>query len=254
MLAAPGAPPRDQRHHDAHGGQVRGEARGERQRRVRGPLPVPACRLLTGPWRAVGRRGGDDALIAAQAGARIVGGEAGQRARDEGRALLPDHVEVEPEPGQRSRPEVFDHHVRGGGEAARGGEVARPPQVQDRPALAPVEERVRDTGHARAAGRVDVDDVGALVGEQHGCQRPGHVLAEVDNPEACQRTRHFHTLLDVASPDDLRGTEPLMEAPGPPMEQAAKIRSCLDGAASLPEDRIEEAARWTRLPLTPLMP
>ena len=125
--------------------------------------------------------------------------------------LLPDRVEVEPEPGQHSRPEVFDHDVGGGREAARGGEVARPLQVQDRPALAPVEERVRDTGHARAAGRVDVDDVGTLVGEQHGRQRPGHVLAEVDDPQACQRTRHADVLLGEASPNDLRGSRSPME-------------------------------------------
>src|ERR1700733_12805526 len=39
--------------------------------------------------------------------------------------------------------------------------------------LAAVEERVRHARQARPAGRVDVDDIGPLVGEQHGGQRPG---------------------------------------------------------------------------------
>ena len=30
-------------------------------------------------------------------------------------------------------------------------------------------------------GRIDVDDVGALVGQHHGGQWPGDVLAEIDN-------------------------------------------------------------------------
>jgi hypothetical protein len=56
-----------------------------------------------------------------------------------------------------------------------------------------------------------VDNVGTLVGEQHGRQRPGHVLAEVDDPEACQRTRHVDVLLGESSPNDLRGSRSPME-------------------------------------------
>src|SRR5215831_8434941 len=88
---------------------------------TRWPLSVPAWRLLPRPRRAVGRRGGDDALVAAHPGPRIAGAEAGQRAGDEGGVLLPDFVKVEPEPPQHTRPEVFDHDIGGGGETARGG-------------------------------------------------------------------------------------------------------------------------------------
>ena len=115
------------------------------------------------------------------------------------RAWPPGRVQVKPEPGEHAGPEVLDHDVGGGGEAACRGQFTRLLQVQDHPALAPVEERVRGACAARAAGRVDVDDVRPLVGEQHGGQRAGHVLPEVDDPQAGQRAGQSVDLVDDRS-------------------------------------------------------
>ena len=49
-----------------------------------------------------------------------------------------------------------------------------------------VGERPREARHL-AAGRLDLDDVGAEVGEQHRAVRPGERLREVDDPHTLER-------------------------------------------------------------------
>ena len=34
-----------------------------------------------------------------------------------------------------------------------------------------------------AAGRLDLDDIGAEIREQHGAERPGHDLSEIQDPK-----------------------------------------------------------------------
>jgi hypothetical protein len=46
--------------------------------------------------------------------------------------------------------------------------------------------------------RLDLDDVGALVGQQHGAVRAEDDVGEVDDPDAFERAWHFSFLADGA--------------------------------------------------------
>ena len=61
--------------------------------------------------------------------------------------------------------------------------------VQRDVALAALAPEVRGGGHAHAvAGHgLDLDDVGPEVADDHRPERPGEVLAEVDQPDAFER-------------------------------------------------------------------
>ena len=52
---------------------------------------------------------------------------------------------------------------------------------------------------ARTAGRVDADDVGALVGQDHGRHRAGDVLAEIDYADAVECAAHLRLSFDIDS-------------------------------------------------------
>jgi hypothetical protein len=90
------------------------------------------------------------------------------------------------EPVHDPRAEVLDQHVGPDREAAGDVEVGRIGQVERDTPLTAVVEGVGRLVRPRRAGPVDVDDVGALVGEHHGDERPGHVMTEVDDPDALE--------------------------------------------------------------------
>ena len=141
---------------------------------------------LAGPGqRAVGGgRGADHALPAGQAGPRVVGGEAGHGAVDDAGIGGQDRVRAEAEAVHHARPEVLQDDVGGAGQPPGQGQAARVLEVDDDGPLAAVPGGVGRGVPPGAAGRVDADDLRALVGQQHPGQRAGHVLAEVDNADA----------------------------------------------------------------------
>jgi hypothetical protein len=190
VLAKPGAVPFDQRGHDADGAEERGEVGGDGDRAVGGHGVVPPVGCLTGTRAAVARGGVHDALPGPHAGARVVRGEARQRQVHEPGGGVPESFPAKAEARHHAGPEVLDEHVGARREAVGDVEVAGVGEVEGDAPLAPVEERVGGACRRLAARRVDVDDVGALVGEHDRHQRPRHVVPEVDDPDAFQRTGH----------------------------------------------------------------
>ena len=106
--------------------------------------------------------------------------------------------EVEAEALQAARPEVLDHHVGPAGKLAGEPEVAGVAQVQHHRTLVAVDPQVVGRGltadgrgpRARlvAVGRLDLDDVRAEVGEQHGRVGAGEHPGEVGDEQARQGT------------------------------------------------------------------
>ena len=116
--------------------------------------------------------------------------EAGHRAVDQRRVLLRRRLGADAEAVHDAGPEVLDHHVGAVDQALRDLEVAGRLEVEGDASLAALEEGVGRMLPARAARRVDVDDVGALVGEHDAGQRAGDVLAEIDNADTGEWTCH----------------------------------------------------------------
>jgi len=136
------------------------------------------------------RRRADDALPCRQSRARIVRGEAGQRAVDQRRVRREQPLGAEAETIHDPGTEVFDEYVGGRGELLGDCAVVLGRQVERDAALATVPDRVRRRVVQRSSGRVDTDHFGALIAEHHRGQRPGDVLPEVDDADAIQRTSH----------------------------------------------------------------
>ncbi len=67
-------------------------------------------------------------------------------------------------------------------------------EVEDDAALVAVVGGVGGAVPDGAAGRVDADDIGALVAQEHGRHGAGDVLAEVDNLDAVESARHCRIL------------------------------------------------------------
>jgi hypothetical protein len=106
---------------------------------------------------------------------------------------------VEAEAGQATGLEVLHEHVGATGQLAGGREVVGVLEVQrDRPLVAIDAEVVRGDAlaHRRlprpgvVTGRpLDLDHLGAQVGQQHGRVRPGEDAGEVGDEQAGQRAR-----------------------------------------------------------------
>jgi hypothetical protein len=75
---------------------------------------------------------------------------------------------------------------------ARDVDALRVLEVERDVALAALatHERLVDEAHAVAGERLDLDDVGAEVADDHRAERPREVLAEVDEHDALERSRH----------------------------------------------------------------
>ena len=123
----------------------------------------------------------------AQRSAFLAGGEAGQRQVHQVRVGRNHGGGAQPQPFHHPGAEVLDHHVRGGDQLHGGVAAGRAFQVQLQGLLAAVEYRALGSGAGRVAGAVDLDHLGALVGQQHASQRSREVVAEVDDPIARQR-------------------------------------------------------------------
>ena len=97
-----------------------------------------------------------------------------------------------------------------GGDAA----VERVVHVERDATLAPVEHRGDLILRAVGAGAIDLDDVRALISEQHPDQWTGQVTAEVDDTNACQRTG-FHVSAGHARRPGKRGAQSSSSVPQP---------------------------------------
>lgn len=126
-------------------------------------------------------RRGNDALPCRQISARIIAGEAGERAVDEARVRHHRSMGAEAKALHDTGPEVFDDHVRGGDELACEVEVSGDRQVECDSTFATVPGLVGWRVPGGTSRWVDADDVGALVREEHRAERARDVLAEIDD-------------------------------------------------------------------------
>ncbi len=182
------------------GGPARGpreQCRGDRLRGgVRGRLVADECpveRRLAGRRVALHARqaggGLDHVVVHPSAAVRPVLSVAGDRGVDEVGIDRLHVVVAEPESVHRSGPEVLDEHVgvldELADEVGSGGLL----EVDDDRAFPAVVVR-EDAGHpalvgaeeshdVAESGRLDLDDVGSLVGEHHRGERPGDHHREV---------------------------------------------------------------------------
>ena len=132
----------------------------------------------------------DDALPSLNLRPRVFGAKAGDRAVDQALVCRRHRFCAEAEAVHDAGAEVLDEHVGLADEATGDLEVVRLLEVEDDAALAALEDGVGLVAPARSAGRVDADDLGALVGEHHRRQRPGEVLPEVEHADTIENSCH----------------------------------------------------------------
>jgi hypothetical protein len=147
----------------------------------------------------------DDLVEAGSRPVGTAGAEAGDRERDQARVVLAQGGGVQAEPGEQAGPVVLDEHVGLGAQraqpvgtrgvlevqphrplAAVGGEEVR--RLGGRPlrgAVGRLDER-QPAAAVVAGGRLDLQHVGADVGEHHRGVGPGERAAQVDDPDACE--------------------------------------------------------------------
>ncbi len=158
---------------------------GQRDRRIlRRRLQLAANRMQVGKQPG---GGAEDPFEGAQRSAFLAGAEARQRQVHQPWVGGRHGGGAQPEPFHHPGTEVLDHHVRRGHQSPCGLAAGSALQVQLQDLLAAVEYRARGGGAGRVAGAIHLDDLGALVGQQHAGERPREVVAEVDDPMPRQR-------------------------------------------------------------------
>ena len=197
--AAAGGRALAERGHDSEGAEHAREQVRDRQ-------PDPGRVAVGGAGQAHQPGLGLDDLV--EAGSRPVGtagAEAGDRQRDQAGVVLAQGGGVQAEPGEQAGPVVLDEHVGLGAQraqpvgtrgvlevqphrplAAVGGEEVR--RLGGRPlrrAVGRLDER-QPAAAVVAGGRLDLQHVGADVGEHHRGVGPGERAAQVDDPDACE--------------------------------------------------------------------
>src|SRR5882757_1743781 len=106
---------------------------------------------------------------------------------------------IEAGAGERFGPHVADEDIGAGDQPKQGGVPVRLLEIEDDRALVAVEvdELARHAGMAAAfghgaqeiaAGRLNLDDVGAVVGERSRADRPDDDRRQVDDADARERT------------------------------------------------------------------
>ena len=110
---------------------------------------------------------------------------AGQRDVDQPGTVLGQSRIADTETVGDAGPVVLDHHVGVADQLQRPFQAVARLEVERDRALPSVPRREGGMGSRRvAAGRLDLDDVGALVGKQHTQQRPRDVPSELDDARA----------------------------------------------------------------------
>jgi hypothetical protein len=149
---------------------------------------------LVGQMRQVVAGGGvDHGCVGRQVGGGPRLAVARDRAVDEARVGFAERGEVEAEPAHHARPVVLHQDVDFGGETVRGRDGALLLEVEHHAALAGVElaevaagavAQRRARAHHVTFRRLDLDDVGAEIGQQARAVRPGDGGGEVEDPQA----------------------------------------------------------------------
>jgi hypothetical protein len=124
-------------------------------------------------------------------------GKAGQREGDEAGVVVAQGLGIQPQPGHDAGAEILDHHVGARGERPCRGHTAGRLQVESDAFLASRQHVEGGIAPARATSikpgwRVDADHLGTQIGQHHADQRPGEVLAEIENPDTVEGA--FHNL------------------------------------------------------------
>ncbi len=144
----------------------------------------------------------DDRIINAllRIGAVVAG--AANRDVDEARIERPHGALAETDPLHHPRTEVLHENIGAGDQPAQDLRALRLLEIEgDRPLaavgrneqgreLAGRVDRLAATPRDVSAERLNLDDVGALVRQEHGGEWAGHHAREVDHLNAGQRTRH----------------------------------------------------------------
>ena len=146
----------------------------------------------------------DDEVVAGAGRVRSVLAEAGDRAIDEARIDLLQAAIVEPVFPEAAELEVLDHHVRGRDQPAHGLGAFGRGEVNGDGAFAAIagmviggrqvlavmahdEGRPPFAGVVATIGALDLDDIGAEIGQQLPGPRPGQDAGKFDYADAFQR-------------------------------------------------------------------
>ncbi len=176
MLAAPGVLARDQRGEDARRHEEhRGHARHRHVQEDRAEAP---SRLL--PLLPAG--GLHERVVPGPAGEAVTLGIRRARAVDEPRVLRVQRVEPDAEPVGHTGAERLDEHVGVGRELVERGLALGMLEVERHRSSRPVPHRVARVAAERVtAGRLDLDHVGALLGEHQHAERTGDPPRQVEH-------------------------------------------------------------------------
>ena len=143
----------------------------------------------------------DDGVVGGTVAVAPGAAEAHEVADDEPRIAAAQAFRVEPEPAERRRPHIGDEHVGGGEQAVQRFAAFLALEVERQRPLVAVEVRelagelagvrlAAERAQEVAARRLDLDDVGAVVGEKERRGRPHHDGGEIDDPYSGERAAH----------------------------------------------------------------
>ena len=133
----------------------------------------------------------DDALVALQLRPRTARAEAADRGVDERRIELAGLLVAEAQARHHTGPEALDQHVGRGDEFEGGGLALAGLEIEHAAALAAVPEAPGMMPAERIPrGRLDLDDLGPVVGEDHAGEVAVHAPGEVEHAESATGSRH----------------------------------------------------------------
>ena len=112
---------------------------------------------------------------------------------DQMRMLAAQFFGAEPLLVQLAVAKIFQEHVGAGQQPVHGLAVLGLGEIEHDAALAAVEQRKERDSHAAeaaglvAGGRLDLDDLGAELRQDHAAGRPHHHVGHLDDPHAVKR-------------------------------------------------------------------
>ncbi len=147
----------------------------------------------------------DGIVVGRQFSVGTVGGKAVGADIDDVRLDLADRLVAQPQALDGLRPERMDESIGAFDHFQESRARRRVLEVEAERALVAIHieigrahagrlARLADMAHRVALRRLDLDDVGALVGQQHGAVGPEDDVGEVDDPDAFERAGHCPVL------------------------------------------------------------
>jgi hypothetical protein len=147
------------------------------------------------------------------------GSVAAYRGDDQLRLLAQQLVDRQAEALERVGREVLRQHVGAAHERAQAGAIRVGAEVEHDAALALIEQHEDDAvalvvaadqmPAGLAAGRLDLDDVGAEPGEDLCRRRSGFVLREIDDADSLERSRFGHVIHHAGSGGNVKAVRSL---------------------------------------------